>query len=241
MTAHGLPGQDLTLGTSKKMPDAQENMPGSQPVRIMVVDDHTLVRAAFRIMLEAHPGFTVVGEAGTGAEAIEMAESLRPDLVLLDILMPDSTGLAVATRLLQKAEAPRVILLTMCLDRNMISEALRIGVHGHVAKFASESELMEAIEAALDNRLYISPLVSGDPVDPEPQPDYTPVEELLTPRQIEVLTLIGQGCSTKAIARTLGISTRTVDVHRSQLARRLQIRDIAGLIRYAIVAGLVKT
>lgn len=241
MTAHGLPGWDLTLGTSKKMPDAQEIKTGSPSVRILVVDDHTLVRSAFRIMLEAHPGFAVVGEAGTGAEAIEMVDRLKPDLVLLDVLMPDSSGLAVASRLLDKEEAPRVILLTMCLDRNMISEALRIGVHGHVAKFASESELMEAIQAALDNRLYISPLVSGDRIDPEPASDYTPVEELLTPRQIEVLTFIGQGYSTKAIARTLGISTRTVDVHRSQLARRLQIRDIAGLIRFAIVSGLVKT
>lgn len=210
-------------------------------MRILLVDDHTLVRSAFRIMLESHDGFMIVGEAGTGAEAIQLASHLRPDLILLDVIMPDSHGLEVASSLLQINARTKLILLTMQYTQDLITEALRVGVHGYVAKFASEQELIHAIQQVATGHIYLSDSLTKKSQPPTLSTE-SPTDLLnqLTPRQITVLTLIGKGYSTKAIARELGISTRTVDVHRSQLVRRLNIRDIAGLIRYAILTGLVK-
>lgn len=210
-------------------------------IRVLLVDDHALVRAGIRALLEKGGLVDVVGEAGDGDEAMAMIEKLRPDVVLLDLTMPGLNGFEVLKITSEKFPKVHMIVLTVHDEEEYAFQALRAGATGYLPKSAASAELRLAIEHVMGGKKYLSPTVEqkaafelGRNLHEGP----LPVSEL-TPRQREVLTLIAEGHSTKDIARALNISGKTVETHRAQLMERLNIHDIASLVRYAIKMGLV--
>ena len=213
-----------------------------KPIRILLVDDHTLVRAGIHSLLNNIAEIEVIAEASDGRQALSLVRTHRPDVVLMDIAMPGLNGLEATARIAKKFPQVRVIILSMHVSEEYILQALRAGTAGYMVKGADTTELEIAIKAVTRGETYLSPGVSKHVVA-----DYirrisgeaTSVE-LLTSRQREILQLIAEGNSTKMIARTLRISVKTVETHRMQLMERLEIHDIAGLVRYAVRVGLVK-
>jgi DNA-binding NarL/FixJ family response regulator len=207
-------------------------------MRILLADDHPLFRSGVRALLEALDGYTVVGEAREGEEALRLCRELQPDLVLLDLRLPGLGGLEVATRLREEGSPVRVLILSAHTDDDYVQQALRLGVAGYLAKDSTGGELETALETVARGGLFLSPTISQRVVHaylrnvPEATPD-------LTPRQRDVVRLIAQGCNTKEIAHRLGVSVRTVDTHRAQIMERLGINSVAGLTRYALRAGLI--
>jgi len=215
---------------------------GAKPVRVLLADDHKLVRAGFRAMLDSLGDVEIVGETGDGREALELIRQHRPDVALLDITMPSLTGLEVAARVANEMQNVRIIILSMHTTEDYIARAVRAGVSGYLLKNADPVELELALRAAVDGQMYMSPTVSKQLVDDYLRrmgPDAGP-EEQLTARQREILQLIAEGKSTKDIAVTLDLSIKTVETHRKDLMDRLGIHDVAGLVRYAIRAGIIK-
>jgi len=214
----------------------------SKPVRVLLADDHKLVRAGFRAMLNSLADVEIIGETGDGREALELIQRDRPDVALLDITMPSLTGLEVAKRVANQIENVRVIILSMHTSEDYIARAVRAGVSGYLLKNADPVELELAIRAAMNGEMYLSPAVSKQLVE-----DYArrmrqegAPEEQLTTRQREILQLIAEGKATKDIASGLNLSIKTVETHRKDLMARLGIRDVPGLVRYAIRAGIIK-
>ena len=212
-------------------------------IRILLADDHALVRAGIRSLLKNMEGIEVIAEASDGREALRLVRAHRPDVVLMDIAMPGLNGLEAAARIAKKFPHVHVVILSMHVNEEYVLQALRAGAAGYMVKGANAAELEIAIRAVARSEMYLSPTVSKHVVT-----DYiqrirgeTTSLELLTPRQREVLQLITEGYSTKKIAHTLKISVKTVETHRMQLMERLEIHDITGLVRYAIRVGLVKS
>jgi DNA-binding NarL/FixJ family response regulator len=210
--------------------------------RVLLADDHALVRAGLRSVLDSLPDIEVVGEAGDGNEAVALAAELKPDLVLMDISMPQLNGLEATRRVLKLRPAPRVLVVSMHADKEYVRRALQAGAFGYLLKAADLRELTLALSVVARGEVWISPGVARTVVDEllRGQPADQDGVNGLTPRQREVLQLIAEGNSTKQIARRLHISVKTVDTHRAQIMERLGIRHIAGLIRYAIKAGIAE-
>ncbi len=211
------------------------------PVRVLLADDHTLVRAGLRKLLEAMPEVEVVGEASDGLALLALAAQLRPNLVLMDIAMPGLNGLEATARLARQSPDIRVLILSMHQNEEYVRQALRHGAAGYLLKDAAPMELDLAIRAVLRGETYLSPAVSRGVVSDYVQRlrgEETPGTQL-TPRQREVLQLVAEGHSTKEIARRLDLSVKTVDTHRSQLMKLLDIHEVAGLVRYAMRVGLI--
>ena len=209
--------------------------------RVLLVDDHALVRAGIRALLEKGELVEVVGEAGDGHDALELIERLRPDVVLLDLAMPQLNGFEVLKATSRKFPQIHVIVLTVHDEEEYAFQALRAGAAGYLPKSAASAELRLAIEHVMGGKKYLSPTVeqrATSELSRNKLEGRAPISEL-TPRQREVLTLIAEGHSTKDIARALNISVKTVETHRAQLMDRLDIHDIASLVRYAIKIGLV--
>jgi DNA-binding NarL/FixJ family response regulator len=199
------------------------------------------VRAGFRAMLSTLPNVEIVAETGDGREALDLIHKHHPDVAFVDITMPSLTGLEVARRVVEEASGVRVIIVSMHTTEDYISRAIRAGVSGYVLKNADPVELELAIRAATKGEVYFSPAVSKILAE-----DYsrrlssdTSEEEQLTARQREVLQLIAEGQNTKDIAVHLNLSVKTVETHRKQIMDRLGIHDVAGLVRYAIRAGII--
>jgi DNA-binding NarL/FixJ family response regulator len=213
------------------------------PVRVLLADDHVLVRAGIRALLEDLEGVTVVGEAGNGNEVLELARKHRPDVVLLDISMPGLGGLEASAQLKQEFPEVRVLMLSMHANEEYVLQALRAGAAGYMLKDSATAELELALLAVMQGGTYLSPPISKQMVEGYVQRvgAEQPVADNLTPRQRQVLQLIAGGHSTKEIAYHLELSVKTVETHRAQLMERLQIRDIAGLVKYAIRNGLVSS
>lgn len=212
------------------------------PIRVLLADDHTLVRAGIRGLLKALPGIEVVGEAGEGHEALRLAQTLQPNVVLLDIGMPGLNGLEVTARLTKSDPKIRVVILSMHLSEEYVLQALRAGAAAYLLKGSAVSELEVAIRAVARGETYLSPPVSKRVVD-----DYvsrtggeTDPLAALTPRQREILQLVAEGHTSKEIGQRLGVSYRTVEVHRNQLMKRLNVHDLPGLVRFAMRVGLVE-
>ena len=209
------------------------------PIRVLLADDHKLVRAGFRAMLDSLGGIEIVGETGDGREALELIRAQNPDVALLDITMPGLTGIEVAMRVAAEAPSVRVIILSMHTSEDYIARAVRAGVSGYLLKNADPVELELALRAAMNREMYLSPSVSKQLVQ-----DYTRRlgrdDEPLTARQREVLQLIAEGKSTKEIAVILELSVKTVETHRKEIMERLGIFDVPGLVRYAIRVGIIK-
>ncbi|MGA9407845.1 MAG: response regulator transcription factor [Bacteroidota bacterium] len=210
-------------------------------LKVILADDHTLVRAGMRSLLKNIGWVDVVAEAGTGREAVELVEKLQPDVVLMDIAMSGLNGLEAAERIIKTFPHCRVIILSMHSAREYVSKALHIGVMGYLIKDAATSELEVALTAVARGQKYLSPVVSTHLVE-----EFTALEqnnevkvEALTLRQREILQLIAEGRTTKEIAGILNVSPKTVETHRTQLMDRLNIHDIAGLVRYALQVGVV--
>jgi len=210
-------------------------------LRILLADDHALVRAGLRRLVESLPEVEVVAEAGDGHEALRLMGERQPDLALLDVSMPGLGGLEVALRAAKEHPMVRVVMLSMYADPEYVRQALRAGAAGYLLKDASPGELELALRAVARGDTWLSPAVSrvaagalaSERAEPGPF-------ELLTSRQREMLQLIAEGNSTKEIAFRLGLSVKTVEAHRAQLMQRLGVRGVAGLVRYAIHAGIVR-
>ncbi len=228
---------------SSNQPDTATLQHGVRPerIRVLLVDDHALVRAGIRALIEMIESVDVVGEAGNGADALRSIERLNPHIVLLDITMPDMNGLDVLQNITLSFAGVRVIILTMHEAREYAVQALHFGAAGFIPKSAAAAELKDAIAMVMQGKTYVSAqtpqqiatrLVVNDDKQRE-------LLDRLTPRQREILVRIAEGQSTKEIARALDISVKTVESHRSQLTERLSIHDVAGLVRFAIKAGLI--
>lgn len=210
------------------------------PLRLLLADDHTLVRAGLRALLDAIPGVSVVAEAGDGEEAVALAASQRPDIALLDITMPRLNGLQAAERILAERPDTRIIILSMHAAEEYVNQALRLGVSGYLLKDAATLELQAAIEAVAAGSRYLSPRVTTQLLQAKGlRPAVPPGSPQLTPRQTEVLKLLAAGRSIKEIAFDLHLSAKTVETHRAQIMERLGVRDLASLVRYAIRNGLI--
>ncbi|MFZ4791601.1 MAG: response regulator [Candidatus Competibacteraceae bacterium] len=217
--------------------------------RVLLADDHTLVRAGLRGLVDKLDGFCVVAEVGDGREAVRLTRQLAPEIVLMDISMPGLNGLDATALIMKEMLKTRVIILSMHLAESYVLEALRVGAVGYVAKDAAVHELERALRAVRNGDRWLSSVVSGYLMDnylrhihpSVAAPDAESSPNLLTPRQREVLQLIAEGHSTKQIAERLSISIKTVETHRAQLTERLHIYDVAGLTRFAIRTGLVNS
>lgn len=208
----------------------------SAPIRVLLVDDHQLVRDGLRSRLGESEGIVIVGEASNGTEALALAASLQPDLVLLDIGLPDISGLDVAARLAAVAPQARALMLSMYDNREYVTSALRAGACGYVLKDATSKEIIAAIRAVAAGATYCSaPLTAALAGG-----NGSTAEAPLTEREREILILVAQGNSNKRIAQQLDVSVRTVETHRLNLRRKLGIETPAGLIKYALQRGWIK-
>jgi DNA-binding NarL/FixJ family response regulator len=209
-------------------------------LRIVLADDHALVRAGFRALLQSLDGIEVVAEAENGAQALELIEHHLPDLVLMDIAMPGLNGLEAAARAAKSAPEVKIIILSMHANEEYVLQSLKAGAKGYLLKDAGLAELQLALESVSSGQTFLSPAISKHLIDAyvERTSDGMEPFTLLTSRQREILQLIAEGATTKEIAQKLGVSVKTVETHRTQLMQRLDIHDLAGLVRYAIRFGL---
>lgn len=212
------------------------------PIRVLVAEDHALVRAGFCALLRTLDDVQLVAEAGDGREALELIQGARPDVVLVDISMPGLNGLELTRRLALEQPEVRVLILSVHSGEEYVLRALDAGAAGYLVKDSGIAELALAVRAVAAGRTYLSPRVSRHVIEAylarRPRATAEPFD-LLTGRQREILQLIAEGRTTKEIAQQLDLSVKTVDTHRTQLMDRLDIHDIAGLVRYAVRIGLV--
>ena len=206
---------------------------------LLLVDDHSLIRAGVRALVLDIPGYAVIGEANDGSQLLEMVEKLSPDIVLLDISMRETGGLEALQRLKRVRPQSKVLILSMHTDPALIMQALESGAHGYLLKDTTATELEHALHALRNNERYLSPAIAHTVINQalirnqKQQPQVTDSHNL-TARQLEILRLIVRGKSTREIANGLGLSIKTVETHRSQIMKRLQIYDVAGLVLFAV-------
>src|ERR1043165_2464345 len=206
--------------------------------RVLLADDHALVRAGLRALLDRLPNVEVVGEAEHGAEAVKLAAQLRPDVVLMDVSMPILNGIEATRRMGKLRPRPRVLMVSMHDDTEYVRKALSAGASGYLMKTAPRRELEAALAAVIRGEIWISPSIARTVVDDlGRRPAH---HDELTPRQREILQLIAEGPTTNQIAKRLHIGVKTVETHRAQLMERLDIHNIAGLVRYAIRSGIIR-
>jgi DNA-binding NarL/FixJ family response regulator len=221
----------------------------TKQISVLLADDHTLVRAGIRSLLQALPDIVVVAEADNGREALRLIAKHHPDLVLMDIAMPEMNGLEAVSEMTRLYPQTAVIILSMHSNEEYVLQALQSGASGYLLKDAVPAELDIAVRAVLRGETYLSPAVSrhviadylrrvGSTTENKPGRQPGPFADL-TPRQREVLQLIAEGYTNQAISSKLTISVKTVETHRSQLMDRLNVHDVAGLVRYAVRHGLV--
>lgn len=212
-------------------------------MRVLLADDHLLVRAGIRSLVEAIDNMFVVAEADNGREALALARQHRPDLVIMDITMKELNGIEATARLRAELPQARVLILSMHSGEEFVTRAIKAGAHGYLVKDSAPLELRIAIESVLRGETYLSPRVSGHVMRSVMRGAQEPRREssfdALTPRQREILQMVAEGKSTKEIAFVLDVSVKTVETHRAALMDRLGIRDVAGLVVYAIRNGLI--
>ncbi|MCL4551511.1 MAG: response regulator transcription factor [Bacteroidetes bacterium] len=219
-----------------------------EEIKIILADDHNIVRAGLRALLDKIPGMKVIAEASDGRETLNLIRKHKPDIVLMDIAMPELNGLEVTQIVSKEFPEIGIIILSMHKSDEYVLQALRFGASGYLLKDTAADELEIAINAVMKGNKYLAPFVSKSVVknllarldDKNSKSKISPLPlEKMTSRQREILQLIAEGNSTKEIAYKLNISTKTVEAHRKQLMNRLQIRDIAGLVLYAIKVGII--
>lgn len=210
-------------------------------IRVLLADDHSIVREGLRKLLEMHGRFEVLGECADGVDAIELAERLAPDIVVMDVWMPRLSGIEATRRIVRLPGSTRVMMLTMHKARSHVEEALRAGASGYVLKDAPAVEVIAALEAVQRGECYLSPSITQQVVDALAHPGSPESSPLagLTEREREVLQLIAEGHSSKEIAQLFGVSLKTVESHRANLMDKLNLHKVSLLVRFAIRAGLV--
>ncbi len=210
--------------------------------RILLADDHKIVRAGLRALIEKQPGMEVVGEAENGRMAVRLARELTPDIAIVDIGMPDLNGIDATRRIVADRPGMKVIALSMHSDRRFVVQMFKAGASGYLLKDCAFEELTTAVNAVMSNRVYLSPEITGPVMEDylrhsaggEEQSGFS----ILTAREREVLQLLAEGNSTRQIASTLNVSVKTVETHRQQLMNKLNAHSVAELIKYAIREGL---
>ena len=209
---------------------------------ILLADDHRIVRQGLRALLEAEPDFSLVGETGDGLEAIQLAERLQPDIIVLDLMMPGISGLEATRQIGDNCPQTRIIILSMHADEAYVLEALRNGASGYVLKDSSADDLVRAVREVEAGRRYLSPPLSERAIEAytrkAQETSMDPYEEL-TNREREVLHLAAEGHSSTEIAERLSISSRTVETHRANMMRKLDLHSQTDLIRYALKRGII--
>ena len=210
-------------------------------INILIADDHAIVRTGLRALLRAEPGLQLVGEATGGYEAIELVGKTRPDILILDLSMPDLDGIAVTRQLKPEYPDLRILILTVHEDEAMLREAIRAGASGYIVKRAAEAELIAAINTIRHGDLYVDPTMLRVLLveSPKPRTEKPARPDPLTPRETDVLKLIVQGYTNRQVGEELGISVRTVEGHRANLLEKLGLRTRVELVRYARDRGLI--
>lgn len=201
-----------------------------------------MVRAGIRSLLDSFPDVDVVGEAANGRDALKMSRQLNPKVVLMDISMPELNGLEATTRLTRSCPDSRVLMLSMHSDEEYVAQSLRAGARGYLVKDAATKELELAIHTLARGEIFISSSISASVLDKlmADSGDGSALNQL-TSRQREILQLVAEGCSTREIAKRLSLSVKTVETHRTHLMERLEIRDVPGLVKFALKAGLIQS
>jgi len=207
-------------------------------IRILLADDHAVVRQGFKMILAAEPDMEIVGEAGNGREAVELAEQLRPDIVVMDVAMPELNGIEATRRLASSVPHARVVALSMHKDSVYVREILRAGARGYLLKDSVAADLVSAIRAVASGEGYLSPAVSNAVLDDYRRHVTNPID-LLTSREREVLQMLAEGKTNKEIAAVLNLSVYTVDAHRGRIMEKLNVHSINELVRFAVRNGLI--
>jgi DNA-binding NarL/FixJ family response regulator len=209
-----------------------------QRIRILLADDHAVVRQGFKMILAAQPDMEIVGEAANGREAVELTEQLRPDVVVMDVSMPELNGIEATRRLASLVPHARVVL-SMHKDSVYVREILRAGARGYLLKDSGAADLVAAIRAVASGESYLSPAVSGAVLDDYRRHATNPID-LLTSREREVLQMLAEGKTNKEIAGVLNLSVYTVDAHRGRIMEKLNLHSIGELVRFAVRNGLIE-
>jgi two-component system, NarL family, response regulator NreC len=217
--------------------------PQIKPVRIMLADDHNVMRRGLRLLLERQPGFTVISEVSDGRQAVEQAQAMKPDVVVLDIAMPNLSGIEAADRISQMLPRTAIVILSMHADEAYVLRALKAGARGYLLKDSAESDLIQAIKAASEGKAFFSPEISRilaeDYVREMGRRGAEDSYQLLTPRERELLQLLAEGKSNKDIAVLLNLSLYTVETHRRNIQEKLNLHSLAELILYAVRKGII--
>jgi len=208
--------------------------------RILLVDDHQMFREGLKAVLKSETDFQVIGEAADGVQAVELSRELAPDVVIMDISMPEMNGVEATGRIHAESPDIKIIILSMHTEKRFILGALKAGATGIVAKNSASAELRTAIEAVVSGQTYLSPSVSNVLVQNILESGADAGEKMLSPRERQILQLIAMGKGAKEIGNELGISNKTVEAHRMQLMNKLDIRNVAELVKYAIREGMVE-
>jgi len=207
-------------------------------IRILLADDHAVVRQGFKMILEAQPDMEIVGEAGNGREAVETADKLRPDVVVMDVAMPELNGIEAARRLVDSMPHAKVLALSMHKDSVYVREILRAGARGYLLKDSVAADLVAAVRAVASGQSWLSPAVSNAVLDDYRRHVTNPID-LLTSREREVLQMLAEGKTNKEIAGVLNLSVYTVDAHRGRIMEKLNLHSINELVRFAVRNGLI--
>jgi DNA-binding NarL/FixJ family response regulator len=217
-----------------------------EKIKVLLADDHTVVRQGLRVLLEAEPDIAVVGEAANGREAVQLTKKLMPDVVVMDIAMPNLNGLEATRQIAKEVPTAKLLVLSSYNDDEYVHQITSAGATGYLLKQTAATELIKAVREARRGNAFFSPVVSRRLVERYRKAVLSgaPVNKrnnLLTPREAEVLQLIAEGRANKQIAAELSISIKTVEKHRQQVMNKLNIHDIAGLTRYALSKGIVES
>lgn len=216
-----------------------------KPVRILLADDHEVVRCGLRALLEMHPGWEVCGEAADGRAAVDLAQKLSPDIVVMDISMPQLNGFEATRQILERTRGIEVLVLSVNGSEKMVREVIGAGARGYLLKSDAGRDLVAAVEALLRHEQFFSPSVAsivraaGLKVAGRKRPSLRPAG-VLTRREREVLQLLAEGRANKAVAKQLGISVKTAETHRARVMRKLGMKSLAELVRYAIRNGFIE-
>jgi two-component system, NarL family, response regulator NreC len=209
--------------------------------RILIADDHAVVRAGLRAVLQTNPELELAGEASGGLEALELVQQIHPDVLVLDLSMPDLDGISVTRQVKETNPLTRILILTVHEDEALLREAIKAGASGYILKRAAESELVSAIQVILRGDLYVDPSLLRSLLDEQAKskPAQTELVEPLTPREVDVLKFIVEGYTNRQIAEKLSISTRTVEGHRANLSEKLGLHSRVELVRFARDHGII--
>jgi DNA-binding NarL/FixJ family response regulator len=211
-----------------------------RPLRILIADDHDLMRRGLRALLESRPGWAICGEANTGRDAVSLAEELRPDIVILDITMPELNGVEAARRILKASPNTEVLVLSVHYSDQLIRDILDAGVRGYIVKSDSDRDLLVAVEALANHKPFFTPRATelilsnfnNKGVSPAEMPEW--IGDRLTSREREIVQLLSEGKSSKEVASVLNISVKTAETHRANIMRKLEIHSVSELVRYAV-------